>query len=127
MTSQSPLAANSKREGAHEDDGRRVLKFRPRSASQRPVRLDHSDLLSEKPDPIETHSSDLLKQAPPSSAAEPGEFRHRMVSNFAALGFTAALTAFGIWLAVSIADMRKTQDCVLMGRRDCGHISTPAN
>ena len=36
-----------------------------------------------------------------------------------------ALTAVGIWLAMSIADMRKTQDCVLMGRRDCARISTP--
>ena len=37
---------------------------------------------------------------------------------------TVALTAIGIWLAVSIADLRKTQDCVLMGRRDCARIST---
>jgi len=26
---------------------------------------------------------------------------------------------------MSIADLRRTQDCVLMGRRDCVHISTP--
>ena len=31
----------------------------------------------------------------------------------------------GIWLAVSIADLRKTQDCVLMGRRDCARIAVP--
>jgi len=24
-----------------------------------------------------------------------------------------------------IADLRKTQDCVLMGRRDCAHITAP--
>ena len=34
-----------------------------------------------------------------------------------------ALTAVAIWLAMSIADLRKTQDCVLMGRRDCARIS----
>jgi hypothetical protein len=26
---------------------------------------------------------------------------------------------------MSIADMRRTQDCVLMGRRDCVRITTP--
>jgi len=36
-----------------------------------------------------------------------------------------ALTAVGIWLAMSIADLRKTQDCVLMGRSDCARISLP--
>ena len=54
---------------------------------------------------------------------EPDDFRHRMLANVAALAFTVALTAIGIWLAVSIADLRKTQDCVLMGRRDCARIS----
>jgi len=48
-----------------------------------------------------------------------------MLANVAALAFTVALTAIGIWLAMSIADLRKTQDCVLMGRRDCAQISTP--
>jgi len=48
-----------------------------------------------------------------------------MWANAAALAFTVALTAIGIWLAMSIADMRKTQDCVLMGRRDCAPITTP--
>ena len=56
---------------------------------------------------------------------EPDDFRHRMLANIAAFAFTLALTAIGIWLAMSIADLRKTQDCVLMGRRDCAHISTP--
>ena len=57
---------------------------------------------------------------------EPDDFRHRMLANIAAFAFTVALTAIGIWLAMSIADLRKTQDCVLMGRRDCVRISTPA-
>ena len=42
-----------------------------------------------------------------------------MLANVAAFAFTVALTAIGIWLAMSIADLRKTQDCVLMGRHDC--------
>ena len=48
-----------------------------------------------------------------------------MLANMAAFAFTVALTAIGIWLAMSIADLRKTQDCVLMGRRDCAqHFRT---
>ena len=49
-----------------------------------------------------------------------------MLANIAAFAFTVALTAIGIWLAMSIADLRRTQDCVLMGRRDCVRISTPS-
>jgi len=45
-----------------------------------------------------------------------------MLANVAAIAFTVALMAIGIWLALSIADMRKTQDCVLTGRRDCARI-----
>jgi hypothetical protein len=41
----------------------------------------------------------------------------------AAIAFTALLTGAGIWLAMALADLRNTQDCVLMGRRDCAHIS----
>ena len=29
------------------------------------------------------------------------------------------LGTIGVWLATSITDMRKNQDCVLSGRRDC--------
>jgi hypothetical protein len=56
---------------------------------------------------------------------EPDDFRHRMLANVAAFAFTIALLAIGIWLAISIANLRRTQDCVLMGRRDCVRISTP--
>jgi hypothetical protein len=47
-----------------------------------------------------------------------------MLANIAAFAFTVALTAVGIWLAMSISDLRKTQDCVLMGRHDCIHITS---
>jgi hypothetical protein len=56
---------------------------------------------------------------------EPDDYRHRMLANIAAFAFTVALTAIGIWLAMSIQDLRRTQDCVLMGRHDCVRISSP--
>ena len=33
--------------------------------------------------------------------AEPDDYRHRMLANLAAFAFTVALTAIGIWLALS--------------------------
>lgn len=55
----------------------------------------------------------------------PDDFRHRMLANLAAIAFTIALMAVGIWLVISIADLRTTQDCALMGRRDCAPIAAP--
>jgi hypothetical protein len=71
----------------------------------------------------------VLQFRPRTFAHPPGQRggpdNHRMLANIAAFAFTVALTAIGIWLAMSIADMRRTQDCVLMGRRDCVRITTP--
>jgi hypothetical protein len=47
------------------------------------------------------------------------DYRHRMVVNIAAFVFVLALIGAGIWLADTMAQMRKDQDCVLSGRRGC--------
>jgi len=58
---------------------------------------------------------------------EPAEdFRHRMLLNGAALLFSAALGGVGIWLAISMADHRRNQECVMAGRRNCAEISIPS-
>jgi hypothetical protein len=49
-----------------------------------------------------------------------------MMVNLAALAFTIALVLAGVWLAIQIADLRKNQDCVLSGRRDCAPIDVNA-
>jgi hypothetical protein len=59
-------------------------------------------------------------------AADDDDYRHRMLVNLAALAFTIMLATAGAWLAVTIADMRKNQDCVLSGRRNCTPIDGPA-
>ena len=94
------------------DDDHRVVKFRPRTSAQPPGRSQQE---------IRHEANDLSRYE--RRGDEPDDFRHRMLANVAALAFTVALTAIGIWLAVSIADLRRTQDCVLMGRRDCARIS----
>ena len=102
------------------DNEHRVLKFRPRTSNQLPALWDGGARASADHSP---ESDSLARYA--QKRDEPDDFRHRMLANLAALAFTAILTAIGIWLAMSIADMRNTQDCVLMGRRDCAHIVSP--
>jgi hypothetical protein len=104
------------------EEEHRVLKFRPRTAVQPPGRRGYSGGPALKEN--ERHEPNDLSRYE-QARDEPDDFRHRMLANIAALAFTVALTAVGIWLAMSIADLRKTQDCVLMGRHDCARISTP--
>lgn len=54
------------------------------------------------------------------------DFRHRMWMNLLAFGFLVLLVGGGIWLADTIATMRKNQDCVLSGRRGCNQLNAPA-
>ncbi len=50
---------------------------------------------------------------------EEDDYRHRMVVNAMAAVVTILLIAGGIWIANSMAQMRKNQDCVLSGGRNC--------
>jgi len=100
------------------DDEHVVVKFRPRTSAHPPGhRVEPVDQAAGGP-----AAKDLSRYERPRDEP-PDDFRHRMLANVAALAFTVALTAIGIWLAMSIADLRRTQDCVLMGRRDCARIS----
>ena len=115
------------------DDEHVVLKFRPRTSAHPPAQREEFDpakTLSNKTFSNKALSNKTTNTRPATDLSryehpreEGDDFRHRMLANVAALAFTVALTAIGIWLAVSIADLRKTQDCVLMGRRDCARIS----
>lgn len=103
------------------EEEHRVIKFRPRTVAKAPQRDGVNDQRSQVR--YQPPSNDLSRYEQDRQPAD--DFHHRMLANTAALAFTVALIAIGLWLAVSIADMRKTQDCVLMGRRDCARISTP--
>jgi hypothetical protein len=105
-----------------EEDEHRVLQFRPRNPVLAPG-LRKNIGAPDRPEEARPEPNDLSRYERPRD--EPDDFRHRMLANIAAFAFTVALTAIGIWLAMSIADLRRTQDCVLMGRRDCVRISSP--
>src|SRR5689334_9226922 len=61
-----------------------------------------------------------------SGADQPDDYRQRMTNNLLALLFCVLLIGGGLWLANTIADLRKKQDCVLSGRRDCADLSVPS-
>lgn len=69
-----------------------------------------------------------VKLAPPppsrSPAPEPVDYRQRMWANLAAVAFAFVLIAISVWLVTSLNHMRQTQDCIMMGLRNCGEIDT---
>jgi hypothetical protein len=95
MVSDDPSSAESER---------RVVNFRPGRASARPT----------MPPPAQVE--DLTKYERSEGA---DDYHHRMMVNVAAFLFVIGLIGAGIWLADTMARMRKDQDCVLSGRRGC--------
>jgi hypothetical protein len=91
------------RETSHSDDGPRVIGFRRRSIG---------NSRAPSPPPVE----DLTKYERGESS---DDYRHRMIVNVVAFAFVIGLIAAGLWLADTMAAMRKNQDCVLSGRRGC--------
>lgn len=116
----------SSRQPVVTDGDHRVIPFRPRSLAK-PSGLSpavqQDNRASRTSRPAGLH---LVRNVPDLEAAAPhgrsDDYRHRMLINIAALMFTLLLTAIGVWLATTLADMRRTQDCVLVGRRDCGKL-----
>lgn len=107
---------------ANSGNDARVVRFPPRTleTAPGPPRDDRTGNEASDPAPAPSATSH-----PDTGASDTDDFKHRMWANAAALVFTVILTAVGIWLAMSIADMRATQDCVLMGRSNCAPISAP--
>lgn len=108
----------TKEQSKSTDDGDHVvIKFRPRTAP------DAAKTRAEQVAPLRTQPADLTQYE---RTSEPDDYRHRMRVNIAAGLFTVVLIGFGVWLAMSIADLRRTQDCILHGRRDCAVIPQPS-
>jgi hypothetical protein len=58
------------------------------------------------------------------AGGEDDDYPHRMKANAAALVVIVVLIVCGIWIADTIAQMRKAQDCALTGRRNCAPVQT---
>ena len=98
------------------DDDQRVVPFRPRGAHPQRWRWPRR-----APEP--TAVEGLAKYE---GGEEVDNYRHRMMVNVAALLFTVVLSIAGVWLVIQLAEMRKNQDCVLSGRRNCAPIDVKA-
>ena len=90
MKTQQPIASQ---------DEHRVLQFRPRTLAHPPGRRLGPAAEAPRED-IEQEPNDLSRYE--QLRSEPDDFRHRMLANVAAFAFTVALTAVGLWLAISI-------------------------
>jgi hypothetical protein len=58
--------------------------------------------------------------------AEPDDYRQRMINNGLGLLACILLVVAGIWIANTMADMRRKQDCALSGQRNCTPIPAPS-
>jgi hypothetical protein len=105
--SSTDRALNNPRQS--ESEGR-VLPFRPRGSLF---------ARTQRPTPVE----DLRKYE--RIADEPDDYIHRMKMNALAALVAILLIVGGLWIADVMAQMRKNQDCVLSGRRDCTPVDVP--
>jgi hypothetical protein len=96
------------------DPEHRVLPFRARQPAPRPPSSPERD------SPVEG----LGRFERPDGGDD--DYRHRMWMNLLAAGFLMLLVGSGIWMADYLAAMRKNQDCVLSGRRNCNKFEAPA-
>jgi hypothetical protein len=55
----------------------------------------------------------------------PEDYRHRMKMNLLGFAVTILLMAVGAWLATTLAEIQKNQDCYLSGRGNCMKIPVP--
>jgi hypothetical protein len=85
-----------------------------RPTPSRPQALPSADAAD--PLPVETF-------ARYESGGEDEDYRHRMAINVVVFLLCIALIGSGLWLADTIAKLRRDQDCVLSGRPNCANIS----
>jgi hypothetical protein len=113
------------------------------------------DVVHDRPDPNETRQSGQIlnfqlrrriERPPPRSPAPPSvpddadplddlsryeeedrniNYRHRLLMNMIAVMIVSLLVGAGVWIADTIADMQKIQDCTLQGRQNCAPIEVP--
>jgi len=103
------------------DDDHRVVPFRPRGGS---TGRNEWRWQAHPPQPPDPPVPDLAKYE--GGGEYDDNYRHRMMVNIAALSFTAVLAIAAVWLVMQLADLRKNQDCVLSGRRNCAPIDVKA-
>lgn len=114
----SRLAEDEAQDGAPRTA--QVLQFRLRQRAPEPSLAD----------PVAAESDDEgllddLSRYEQDRDEEPINYARRMLMNVIAIAVVAILIAVGVWLADTIAQMERDQDCVLQGRHNCAPIEVP--
>jgi len=104
-----PSESNQTREPA------RVLKFRLRDDTAAPQRRQPDNDADEAIDDLAQYEQD------------DGEidYRHRMMMNIIAVVIVALLVGVGVWIADTMADIQRIEDCAMQGRQNCAPIEIP--
>ncbi len=94
-----------------------ILQFqlRRRMPVQPPSRRSVNDSQTDRPDDLAQFEEEDVHI----------DYRHRMLMNVIAVLIVAALVGVGVWIADTITDMEKMQDCLMQGRQNCAPIVMP--
>jgi hypothetical protein len=100
------------------DEFGQVLAFRRRPAAPVPL------VVARPRDPQASSLDDLARYE--QDPDEPIDYRQRMLMNVIAIAIVTLLVTAGVWIADTMTDMEKDQDCVMQGRANCAPIDLPA-
>jgi len=101
----------------HDADGfGQVVPFR-RPGPLRPAVSEEVDA-----DDLDRYEQDREEQDPEGVI----DYRQRMLMNVIAVAVVTLLVSTGVWLADTIAEMERDQDCMMQGRVNCAPIELPA-
>jgi hypothetical protein len=93
-----------------------ILKFEPRPPDTR-------SFVAATPQPVDDDLDDFARFEQEHDG--PINYRHRMIMNLIALAILIALVALGVWIAHTISDLQREQDCLMQGRSNCAPIEIP--
>jgi hypothetical protein len=106
--------SQSRSEPKQAEETGQIVRFRPRARVTEP--------LFPEPALSEPDTDDDLAQYEQDTEIN---YRQRMLMNAIAVVIVTMLIAIGVWIADTIAEMEKDQDCVLQGRGNCAPIEVP--
>jgi hypothetical protein len=93
-----------------------ILKFEPRQPGKPSFAADTPRLVEDDLDDFARFEQEH---------DEPIDYRHRMNMNLIALAILVSLVVVGVWIADTISDLQREQDCLMQGRSNCAPIEVP--
>jgi hypothetical protein len=90
-----------------------ILKFEPRRSDRRSFTAGATQTIGDDIDDFARFEQEQ---------DEPIDYRHRMIMNLIALAILTSLVGLGVWIADTITDLQREQDCLIQGRSNCAPI-----